>query len=83
MESDASSSTMPSSAIPFQPLIATESKRSRYNPSAPINISAHELAQMSSANPLGRKKLREEAKRKKRAEEKALVAEGAEMHLDT
>lgn len=57
-------------------------KRNRYDPLAPVIIPAHELAQMSGANPLGRKKLREDAKRKRRAEGKTMVVEGG-MHVDS
>ncbi|KDQ17386.1 hypothetical protein BOTBODRAFT_43022 [Botryobasidium botryosum FD-172 SS1] len=60
---------------PSRPSIAP--KRNRYDPLAPVVIPAHELSQMSGANPLGRKKLREEAKRKRRAEGKEM-----QWHID-
>lgn len=45
---------------------APKPKRTRYNPNAPIMLDAMEVKAMASANPLNRKRQREEAKAKKR-----------------
>jgi nuclear GTP-binding protein len=41
-------------------------KRARYNPNAPVVLDAQESAAMADANPLSRKRLRDEAKRRKK-----------------
>lgn len=57
-------------------------KRIRYNPNAPIVIDAMEVRTMASANPLNRKRQREEAKAKKRKGEEDMAIDDDELRLE-
>lgn len=61
---------------------APKPKRTRYNPNAPIVMDAMEAQTMAIANPLNRKRQREEAKAKKRRGEEDMVIDDEELKFE-
>jgi nuclear GTP-binding protein len=56
-----------------RPVKVPKPKRVRYNPNAPIIFDTQEIEAMAGSNPLNRKRLREEAKRRKKAPDDMVV----------